>query len=119
MDRLVDLDKPGDFIGREALEKVRTEGASRLLVGIEVDGPPLEEANEEFWHVLKGGEIVGHITRCVYSPRLETNIGFANIPTEYAASGTGLVAVTPFGERQASVCDTPWFPAQTAIPKVA
>lgn len=119
MDRLVELDKPGEFIGRKALQKVKAEGASRQLVGVEVQGPPLVEPNEEFWPVLKGDETVGHITRCVYSPRLERNIGFANVPMECAATGTNLVAVTPFGERPATVCETPWFPAQTTIPKVA
>lgn len=116
MERLVDLDKSSDFIGRKALERIRAEGASRRLVGVEVDGRPFEEANEEFWHVLRGGDVVGHMTRCAYSPRLQTNIGFANVQAEYANIGTKLVAVTPFGERKTTVCDTPWLPAQTTIP---
>ena len=119
MDRLVELDRPGDFIGRKALEKIKAEGAKRLLVGIEINGKPLSEPNEEFWRVLEGGQKIGHITRCVYSPRLERNIGFANLPVEYAATGTDLVVATPSGDRPAMVCESPWFPAQTAIPKVA
>ena len=119
MDHLVELEQPGDFIGRKALEKTRAEGPKRLLVGIEIDGKPLTEPNEEFWKVLAAGQEIGHITRCVYSPRLEKNIGFANIPIEYAVLGTDLMLATPVGERSATVCESPWFPAQTAIPKVA
>jgi aminomethyltransferase len=119
MDRLVELDQPGDFIGRKALEKIKAEGASRRLVGVELQGPAFEEPNQEFWPVLDGDEPVGHITRCVYSPRLERNIGFANVPIDHATTGTNLVVATPFGDRPATVCYSPWFPAQTSIPKVA
>ncbi len=117
MDRLVQLDKPGDFIGRQALERIKAEGAKRLLVGVEIDASPLEEANEEFWPVFEDGSTIGHITRCAHSPRLDRNIGFANVPVECAALGTRLAVATPAGKRKATVCKTPWFPAQTSIPK--
>jgi aminomethyltransferase len=98
MDRLVDLEKPGDFIGRKALEQIRAEGVKRYLAGIEVHGEPLAEGNDEFWQVMAAGQEIGHVTRCVYSPRLEKNIGFANIPVAYADVGTDLVLATPSPE---------------------
>ncbi len=119
MDRLVELDKPGDFVGKKALETIKERGAKRRLVGLEIHGAPLADANQEFWPVLHGGQAIGHITRCVHSPRLERNIGIANVPTELAAVDTDLAAVAPFGKLQATVCETPWFPSQTTIPKVA
>jgi aminomethyltransferase len=36
--RVVKLEKPGDFVGRAALEKVAREGVSRRLVGLTVKG---------------------------------------------------------------------------------
>jgi aminomethyltransferase len=119
MDRLVELEQPGDFIGRRALKKIKAEGVKRHLAGIEMHGEPLAEPNEEFWQVIEAGQKIGHITRCVYSPRLEKNIGFANIPMDYAAVGTDLVLATPLGERSATVCESPWFPAQISIPEGA
>ena len=119
MDQFVELDKPGDFIGRKALERIKAKGVTRQLVGVEIHGEPLAEANDEFWQLTEAGQKIGHITRCVYSPRLEKNIGFANIPIEYAAVGTDFVLTTPFGERQATVCESPWFPALTTIPEAA
>jgi aminomethyltransferase len=116
MDRFVELQQPGDFIGKKALEKFKAEGAKRQLVGVEISGEPLAEANDGFWQVSAAGQEFGHITRCVYSPRLEKNIGFANIPIEYAVVGTDLLLATPYGERTATVCESPWFPAQIAIP---
>ena len=112
----VDLDQPDDFVGREALEKIKADGVKRQLVGVEIHGEELAGPNEEFWQVVEAGQKIGHITRCVYSPRLDKNIGFANVPIEHAAVGSGLVLATPAGERPATVCETPWFPAQTRIP---
>ncbi|MFQ5549012.1 MAG: glycine cleavage T C-terminal barrel domain-containing protein [Woeseia sp.] len=119
MDRLVDLEQPGDFIGRQALEQIRAEGVKRYLAGVEIHGDALAEGNGEFWQVMAAGQEIGHITRCVYSPRLEKNIGFANVPIEHAGIGTRLLLNTPIGELRATVCESPWFPAQISIPEAA
>lgn len=116
VDYLVDLDQPDDFIGKKALEKIWQEGVKRRLVGVDLHGDPLQAANTEFWHVTDGDRIIGHLTRCVYSPRLEKNIGFVNVPVEYADLGTSLTVSTPLGERRAGVCEIPWFPPQKIIP---
>ena len=48
--RLVDLDKEGEFIGRDALRRVQAEGVKRRLVGIEIQTSPLD-LNETIWPV--------------------------------------------------------------------
>jgi len=115
--RLVDLDKKADFIGREALRRIHQNGNHRRLVGIEIDAPPITH-NESFWKVAHDGQIVGHVSRCVYSPRLERNIGFANVPAELADAGCTLVIDTPTGPAGATVVRTPWFPAQKILPEI-
>ncbi len=110
--RLVDLDKEGGFIGRRALEKIETEGAQRRLVGVELQSAPLSESNHEPWPISSEGEIIGRITRCAHSPRLNKNIGFANVPVEQANPGTSLFVSTPAGDEKAIVVKAPWFPAQ-------
>jgi aminomethyltransferase len=115
-ERLIDLDQPDDFIGKAALKKIKAAGPKRRLVGVDIDGPPFTASNGEFWSVNKGGKRIGHVTRCLHSPRLKRNIGFANVPVKHAATGTGVVLVTPDGERAATVCDVPWFPAEKKIP---
>ncbi len=117
IDHLVDLEQPDDFMGKKALEKIKAEGVKRRLVGIEMPGEALKESNVEFWQVSNGELEIGHVTRCVHSPRLEKNIGFANVPVAHAAIGTEFVLATPSGERQATVCQAPWFPAQKTIPE--
>ena len=114
---LVNLDQPDDFIGREALEKIQAEGVKRRLVGVELDGPPLDP-NAEFWTVSDASGEVGHITRCVHSPRLRKNIGFANVPVGLAEIGSLLTVSTADGERRATVRKSPWYPAQKKIPEL-
>lgn len=112
IDWLVDLDQPDHFIGKSALAKVKADGPERLLVGVELHGNPLEAPNSEFWPVHAVDTKVGHITRCVFSPRLKKNIGFANVPVASAEIGSELTIKIPGGDRKATVCKYPWFPAQ-------
>lgn len=116
MGHFVDFEQPGDFIGKAALAKIAAAGPDRKLAGIEIDGPPLDVPNEEFWDVRHDGDKVGHVTRCAYSPRLECNIGWANIPVGLASTGAALVVDAPAGARRAVVCDAPWFRPQLTIP---
>ena len=112
VDWLVNLEQPDDFVGRKALEKIKSGGPTRLLVGIELLGDAMDAGNTEFWPVSVGDKVIGHVTRCVFSPRLKKNIGFANVPVAYANFGTELMITTPAGDRQATVCEAPWFPAK-------
>ena len=116
MDKFVHLDQEDDFIGKKALTKIRAEGAKRRLVGIEMPGEPLSGSNEHFWAVLNDGEKIGHVSRCVFSPRLEKNIGWANVVVELSNVGTEIDIETTDGIRPAVVCEAPWFPPQIKIP---
>ena len=117
MGKFVDFDQPGEFIGKEALKKIQQDGPKRQLVGVEIDGDPLTSLNDEFWNLTVGAAKVGHVTRCAYSPRLEKNIGWANVPTKHSEIGTELTLFTPQGERQATVCEAPWIKSFIAIPE--
>lgn len=114
-DFFVDFNQ-GDFIGRDALLRVAEEGARRKLVGVEFAGDPFPATNSQFYPVLDGGTEVGHVTRCIHSPRLEKNIGYANVPVGYAEVGTKLVFDCPLGQYDTTVCEWPWFPAQKKLP---
>jgi len=113
MERLVDLDKAVDFIGKEALRKIRDEGAARRLVGVEMEGELKGGSNDRFWKVYSNDRPVGHVTRLVRSPRLEKNIGFASVPAELSDIGTALTVETNDGRRPLTVCEFPWFPRLT------
>jgi glycine cleavage system aminomethyltransferase T len=83
--------------------------------GIEVAGEPIP-GNESFWPVLEAGTKPGHVSRCVFSPRLERTIGFANVPATHSVPGTRLTTDAPGPSRRATVVKAPWFPAQRNLP---
>ena len=116
LDRLVDLDKDAEFLGREALRRVRAEGVKRRLAGIEMEGAPIE-FNMTRWPVRKGGETVGQVTSAIYSPRLEKNIGYAMVPVAHAALGTELEVGAPGGAVRAVVVPMPFVDPGKMIPK--
>jgi aminomethyltransferase len=116
MDRFMSLDQDDDFIGKDALIKIKADGAKRRLIGIEISGEAIEGSNQDFWSVLADGENIGHVTRSVFSPRLEKNIGWANVAIEFADVGTELDIKMPDGERQATVCKAPWVKSEIKIP---
>jgi glycine cleavage system aminomethyltransferase T len=108
LERLVDLDKAAEFIGREALRKIKANPLKKKLVGLEIAGPPME-MNMTRLPVKSGG----HVTSVVYSPRLKKNIGYALVPAEYAALGTRLEVAG----RAATVVRMPFIDPEKAIAK--
>ena len=115
MDRLLDIDKPHDYVGKVALQAIARSGPERRLVGANFGGDPITP-NEHFMSVKSGDAVVGHVTRYCYSPRLEHNIALVNVPTALATPGTPLSLDTGEGWRDAEVVEMPWIPAEKVIP---
>ena len=86
-DRLVNLDSDINFIGKEALKKIKENGIKRKQVGIEIDCSPLSGPNTTFWELKKDNISVGKITSAVYSPRLKKNIALAMVSAEQSEIG--------------------------------
>jgi glycine cleavage system aminomethyltransferase T len=116
LERLVNLNKPEPFIGRDALKRISSEGVRRKLVGVEIDGANLD-LNMTKWPVHAAGARVGQVTSAVYSPRLKKNIGYAMVPIEHSPLGTSLNVGTPDGERAAVVVSMPFIDPAKAVAK--
>ena len=112
LERLVDLDKAADFIGRGALKTIKVNPLKKKLAGLEIQGAPME-MNMTRYPVKSGG----HVTSLVYSPRLKKNIGYALVPVEYATPGTRLEIEAPEGMRRATVVPMPFIDPDKAIAK--
>jgi glycine cleavage system aminomethyltransferase T len=97
LERLVE-EQPQDYIGKEALERIRTEGVDRKLVGIELIGDQLRAEMSRSWDALVDGKKVGRLTDAVWSPGLGKNIGYVWVPIELAEPGTTLDVVNERGE---------------------
>ena len=88
LERLVNLDKKTDFIGKSALKKIKKNGIKKIQVGLIIECEPLRSPNNEFWDVKKKGIKIGKVTSAVYSPRLKKNIALAIIDKDHAQIGT-------------------------------
>ena len=88
--RLVNLDTDINFIGKEALQKIKTDGVKRKQVGVILDCEPLTGPNTTFWEIKKDNEVIGKITSAVYSPRLKQNIALAMVTINNSEIGTVL-----------------------------
>jgi glycine cleavage system T protein len=116
LDRLVDENKKDDYMGKDALARIRQEGVRRRLVGIEIDGDRIE-FNSRKWPARQGEDEVGRVTSALYSPRLERNIGYCWVPSELSDPGTTLTVETPRGDAKATVVPIPFVDPTKEIPK--
>lgn len=101
LERLVES-QDADYVGKASLERIREQGVTRKLVGIEAPGDPSYFEITERRPALAAGEPVGHVTDLVWSPRLERNIGYVWVPIELAAPGNDLEIEWQTGERTAA-----------------
>ncbi len=88
LERLVDLDKNDDFIGKLALTNIKKNGAKNKQIGLVIECDPLQNPNNEFWDIINNNKKIGKVTSAVYSPRLEKNIALAIIESKYAKIGS-------------------------------
>lgn len=95
-----------EFIGKEALAKVKAEGPARKLVGLEMidrgiprhDYPLLNEAEEK----------IGIVTSGTMSPTLNKCIALGYLPTSYKVGDTIYVGIRD-KKAKAQICKTPFY----------
>ena len=115
LDRLVNLDNNINFIGKDALQKIKQNGITRKQVGIEIDCEPLKGPNTTFWELKKNDVNVGKITSAVYSPRLKKNIALAMIAIDQSEIGNQFQVTTNEGTFNCVVVEKPFYDPKKKI----
>jgi len=115
LDRLVDLEMDADFIGKDALKKIQSEGVKRRQVGVEISCPPLQHPNTSYWPIFIDSSEVGYITSAVYSPRLDKNIALAIIDVDYSAIDMVAETRTSEGSHPIKVVQKPFYDPKKKI----
>jgi glycine cleavage system aminomethyltransferase T/glycine/D-amino acid oxidase-like deaminating enzyme len=90
----VKLDKPGGFVGRDALVEASERGPRMSLACLTLADPRSVALGNE--PVRIGGEIVGRVTTGGYGYSVGRSIAYAYLPPEHSRAGTEL-AVEVFG----------------------
>jgi glycine cleavage system aminomethyltransferase T len=120
-DWMVNLDQDADFVGKDALTRIKAEGVHRKLAGVEIGGAPLGSYNDgsmiDVFPVHHDGVRVGQVTSACYSPRLEKNIGYAMLPIELTELGTMVEVDTPTERAAAVVVPKPFIDPTKDQPK--
>ena len=109
--RLVDVDQETDFIGKEALKKIKENGLTEKLVGLELEGDAIKKAPENFWRVTNDDKKIGRVSRAFFSPRLQKNIALAIVHIDFSEEGTEIIVESPNGDYPGKVVKLPWFNA--------
>jgi glycine cleavage system aminomethyltransferase T len=96
-----------DFLGRDAFERVRTEGARRRLACLVLADPRSSTLGNE--PVRANGDVVARVTSGGIGYTVGASIAYAYLPAELAVTGTA-VEVEVFGEWiGAEVADEPLY----------
>ncbi|MGI8964125.1 MAG: glycine cleavage system aminomethyltransferase GcvT [Thermomicrobiales bacterium] len=97
----------GDFVGRDKMEQVKTDGPKRRTVGfntVDRSGTPRALSVVEV-----DGREVGFVTSGAYSPTLEQNIGLALVERDIAGVGKPLQIIVRDKPVEAVQVRTPFY----------
>ena len=97
----------GEFIGKDAIERVRAAGPRRRLVGIEMADRAVARHG---YPVVKDGRAIGVVTSGSYGPSVDRSIALAYVESAHAATGTELGVEIRGQVRPARVVRTPFYP---------
>ncbi len=103
---VVKMDK-GDFVGRTALEQVKSQGLSRKLVGFETTGRGI--ARHGYPLLDASGKQVGVCTSGSPSPTTGKNVGLGYLPVGMSEVGTKLLVDCRGKHVEAVVAKTPFY----------
>ncbi len=95
----------GDFLGKAAIERVKSEGPTRRLVGFEMVDRAVARHG---YRVLQNGAVVGAVTSGSYGPSVDRYIGMGYVRAPTSAVGTELDVEVRGRPQRARVVKTPF-----------
>jgi len=97
----------GDFVGRDAVERVRAAGVTRRLVGLQMTERAVARHG---YPVVKDGAPAGVVTSGSYGPSVDRYIAMAYVAAAHAAVGTEVGVEIRGQAKSARVVTTPFHP---------
>ena len=115
LDNVIKLDKPGDFLGKDALRKIAAEGTARLLTTLRIDG---DEVPEYGAAVTLDGRDVGIVRSPCQSPTFDSGvIAMAAIDRELNTPGQRVEVALGEGTVGADVAEFPLYDTKKTRPR--
>ena len=103
-------DTSHEFIGKQALTKIRNEGIKQKMMGIIFDGDPCPPTGQPIKVLSKDNKKIGQITSGIFSPRIKKNIGLSMILKDYWEVGESVFVETLDGEKRIGMITSLPFP---------
>ena len=104
----VSLDVPDDTIGIRPLRRIKARGPTRHQLGMVLEGAEPAPLGFAWEAIEKDGTQVGHMTNCVWSPRMGVNIGYALVSRD-CAPGETVTVRRPDGDVAAELRELPFL----------
>ncbi len=95
-----------DFIGREALLKIRDRGVARKLMGLEVAG---DNVAAEQQPLKADGKTIGSVVVGFFAPYVGKNLAYAYLDSEYAKAGNQVSLEIEGADTNARVVEMPFY----------
>jgi aminomethyltransferase len=106
LDRFIKMEKP-EFIGKAALEKAKSDGLKRALVGLEMVERGI--ARDGYKVLDDSGAEIGYVTSGSPAPFLKKNIAVAYVPPKHAEVGSTVKVEIRGQGVKAQVVPTPFY----------
>jgi len=113
---IVKLEK-GDFIGRDVLERQRSEGVTRRLVGFEMVDRGIARHGYPVLTDDNGGPPVGNVTSGTQLPTLGKAMGMAYLPIDSTATGHEFFVDIRGRAARARVVELPFYSRKKKTPR--
>ncbi len=115
LDNVVKVDKPGEFIGRDALRAIRERGTPRLLITLRIEGDTVPEYGAT---VTADGREVGIVRSPCQSPTFDMEtIAMAAVDRELAIDGQRVEVAVEDGVAVAQVAPFPLYDTAKKRPR--
>jgi aminomethyltransferase len=115
LDNVIKLDKPGDFVGRDALRAIADQGTARLLTTLRIEG---DEVPEYGAAVTNDGADVGIVRSPCQSPSFDMEvIAMASIDRDLVNDGARVQVAVGDGSATATVAPFPLYDTDKRRPR--
>jgi aminomethyltransferase len=115
LDNVIKPDKPGDFVGRDALRTIAAQGTPRLLTTLRIDGEQVPEYGAD---VTQDGRDVGILRSPCQSPTFDMQvIGMAAIERDLVQEGQQVQVALGDGVVNATVAPFPVYDTEKRRPR--
>ena len=105
-DKYVNLDNNIEFLGKQKLIEIKTNGISKKLMGVKID---LDKINlSQAIDVTIDSKRVGELRSAVYSPTFNKVIAIAMIDKPYFKEGTRIEIVINNVTHTGALCNIPF-----------